>query len=58
MLHIYPTDDYLPHKIDVTDCHCEPHIEYVDKETRLPHMMPLVIHNAFDEREGGYDENT
>jgi len=40
--HVYPTDDWIEHKLEGLDCICEPKIDWNNK---------LVIHNSADGRE-------
>lgn len=55
VVHVYPEDDWIEHKLETEDglcnCPCEPRIVYIDEETGAPLPSPIVIHNALDGRE-------
>ncbi len=48
MMHVYPINDWIEHKIEGEPCPCEPAILFSDPETGEAYSEGLVIHNALD----------
>jgi hypothetical protein len=46
MIHVYPLGDIELHKLEGTDCKCEPNI-IIESNSDI-----IVVHNSFDGREG------
>lgn len=44
MIHVYPVDDWIEHKLEGTGCICEPRVDFSYGEG-------IVIHNSVDGRE-------
>jgi len=50
MIHVYPLNDWIEHKLDGTGCVCDLRVEIENGEM-------IVVHNAADGRERTEDGN-